>query len=154
CFRRRSDSLWAFMNPIVTALMLFVALAAFAHTMYGRMASLAALRPEVRWDRPLERLWRMTAFALGQRRMVGPAEVVPGLLHVFIFAAFVILALRTVTLFWMGFSESALETLAAPDAPYWVLHPRWQLLWHSYLFLKDIAAALAIIGCAYFIYVR
>src|SRR5690349_4901470 len=100
------------MNPIVTAILLFVGLASFGYTMYGRIASLAAMKGTVRWDRPLERLWRMTFFALGQRRMVDPEEFTPGLMHVFIYVAFMVLAVRTVTLFTMGFSETAFDLLS------------------------------------------
>ena len=42
--------------------------------------------------------------------MVDREEFVPGLMHVFIFGAFLVLSVRTVSLFVMGFSEGALAT--------------------------------------------
>src|SRR5690349_12030603 len=110
------------MNPIVTALLLFVGVSIFVMQMQGRLAVLWRMRREVRWDRPLERALALLKFGLGQKRMVDPEEFIPGLMHVLIFAAFMVLAVRTVMLFTMGLSSTALEILSTPAHPFWASH--------------------------------
>ena len=142
------------MNPFVTAILLFVGLASFGYTMYGRVASLAGLKPQDRLDHPLERTKRMLLFAFGQRRMVDPEEFTPGLMHVFVYVAFMVLAVRTITLFVMGFSNDALDVLATPGGPFWAEHATLALVWNVYLLAKDVAASLAVLGVLYFVGVR
>ncbi len=101
------------MSPLVTSALLLAGLGVFANTMMGRLRSMARLKavPGNRMDRVGERLFGVLKFGLGQRRMVDREERLPGMMHVFIFGAFVVLALRTVMLFVMGFSPTALEVL-------------------------------------------
>src|SRR5512146_88987 len=105
------------MAPLLTAAMLVAGLAFFALTMLRRIAPLAALRGDVRTDRIGERLGALLAFGFGQKRLVDPEERVPGLLHVTIFVAFLVLALRTITLFGIGFSPAFHLPLLGGDAP-------------------------------------
>src|SRR5512144_1529175 len=132
------------MAPFLTAAMLVVGLAFFAFTMARRLAPLAALRPEVRWDRPGERVRTLLAFGIGQRRLPDRGERVPGVLHVLIFAAFLVLAIRTITMFGMGFSESFHLPLLAEEAA----------LGRAYLFLKDLVVLGALVGVAGFLWRR
>jgi Fe-S oxidoreductase len=92
------------MSPAATALLLAAALGVFGVTLLRRLRPLRALRAERRLDRMGERLAGLLRFGLGQRRVLDREELVPGLLHAVLFAAFLVLALRTVTLFGMGFS--------------------------------------------------
>src|SRR5688500_19703082 len=98
------------MSPVFTALLLAAALTFFGITVYWRIRVLFALKrePGDRLDHPAERAEALVLFGLGQRRMVDPEELIPGLMHLVIFAAFMVLALRTVMLFGMGFSEELL----------------------------------------------
>jgi Fe-S oxidoreductase len=132
------------MSPVLTAAMLVVALAFFAFTMARRLAPLAALRRENRVDRVGERVRALLAFGFGQRRLVDPEERGPGILHVLIFAAFIVLALRTVTMFGMGFSESFHLPFLGEDAP----------LGRGYLFVKDLVVLGALVGVAGFLWRR
>src|SRR5512144_1832927 len=132
------------MAPFLTAAMLVVGLAFFAFTMARRLAPLAALRPEVRWDRPGERVRTLLAFGIGQRRLPDRGERVPGVLHVLIFVAFLVLAIRTITMFGMGFSESFRLPLLAEAAA----------LGRAYLFLKDLVVLGALVGVAGFLWRR
>ena len=102
------------MNPALTAVLLLAAGAFFAFTMARRMVPLLALRRDDRLDRPAERLASLLRFGFGQRRMVDQEERRPGVMHVVIFAAFLVLALRTITLFGMGFSAGFHLPLLAP----------------------------------------
>ena len=132
------------MSPVLTAAMLLAGLAFFAFTMARRLAPLAALRPEVRWDRVGERVRNLLAFGFGQKRLPDEGERVPGVLHVLIFLAFVVLALRTITMFGMGFAESFHLPFLGEDAP----------LGRAYLLLKDLVVLGALVGVAGFLWRR
>jgi Fe-S oxidoreductase len=133
------------MSPALTAVMLLAGLAFFAFTMLRRLAPLLALRREDRLDRPGERLGALLAFGFGQKRLVDPEERTAGLLHVLIFAAFLVLALRTVSMFGMGFAGADFHLpFLAHDAP----------LGRAYLFLKDLVVLGALVGVAGFLWRR
>src|SRR5215813_4814954 len=142
------------MNPVVTALLLLFGLVWFVHTMYGRTAVLLAMKPENRLDHPWTRTVALFRFGLGQKRMVDPEERGPGIAHVLIFVAFMVLAVRTVMLFTMGFSSGLVELLATPDAPFWTEHPTVALIFRAYLLAKDLSALGALVGVAYFFWLR
>ena len=91
------------MNAAATALLLAAGLVAFGWSLHRRLAPLRALRRVDRTDRLGERLAGLLRFGLGQRRLVDREELLAGLLHVALFGAFLVLGLRTVTLFGVGF---------------------------------------------------
>ncbi len=132
------------MGPFLTAAMLVVAGAFFAFTMLRRVAPLFALRRVNRLDRLGERVAGLLRFGFGQRRMVDPEELRPGLLHVVLFAAFLLLALRTITLFGMGFAESFHLPLLAPESP----------LGKAYAFAKDVLVLCALAAALGFLWRR
>ncbi len=138
------------MDPRLTMGLLAVGLGVFAFIMFGRIRGLAAMAavPGKRLDRPLERVAGLLRFGLGQRRMVDREEFLPGLMHMFIFFSFVILAARTVMLFVMGFSPTALHVLSNPAGI--VDAPTWATILRGYLFVKDLVVTLAIVGVIYF----
>ncbi|MDP3236594.1 MAG: (Fe-S)-binding protein [Myxococcales bacterium] len=144
------------MNPLFTGLLLVVGVGVFSKTMLGRLRGMASLKgePGNRLDRKGDRLKALAIFGFGQKRMVDPEEFVPGFMHVLIFGAFMVLALRTVMLFAMGFSSSALSVLSNLSDPFWT---EWALLktpYEVYLLLKDIVAAGALLGVTYFGFLR
>jgi Fe-S oxidoreductase len=132
------------MSPLLTAAMLAVAGAFFAFTMARRVAPLLAMRRDVRTDRPGERVRTLLAYGLGQKRLVDPEERGPGILHVIVFGAFVVLGLRTITLFGMGFSETFHLPLLAPEAP----------LGRAYGFVKDLFVLGALVASLAFLWRR
>ena len=132
------------MNPLLTAALLLVGLAAFAVSVTVRLAPLLALRRVDRLDEPRARLAGLLRFGLGQSRLLDPEERTAGLLHVLLFAAFLVLGLRTVTLFGMGFSEGFhLPGLSPASA-----------LGRAYGHLKDVVVAGAMVGAAGFLWRR
>ncbi|MDP3500561.1 MAG: (Fe-S)-binding protein [Myxococcales bacterium] len=144
------------MNPLFTGLLLVVGVGVFSKTMLGRLRGMASLKgePGNRLDRKGDRLKALAIFGFGQKRMVDPEEFVPGFMHVLIFGAFMVLALRTVMLFAMGFSSSALSVLSNLSDPFWT---EWAVLktpYELYLLLKDIVAAGALLGVTYFGFLR
>ena len=132
------------MSPLLTALMLLVAGGIFAWTMVRRLVPLFALRRVERLDRPGERLEGLLRFGFGQRRMVDPEEFRPGAMHVVIFAAFLVLAIRTITMFGMGFSQGFHLPLLAPESP----------LGRGYAFVKDVMVLLALVAALGFLWRR
>jgi Fe-S oxidoreductase len=112
------------------------------------------MKRQDRLDRPAQRLGALLKFGLGQKRMVDPEERLVGLMHVFIFFAFLVLAARTVMLFAMGMSETALEVLASTDHAFWGTRPSLGALYQGYLLVKDVSALAALVGVAYFAWLR
>ncbi|RKH75283.1 (Fe-S)-binding protein [Corallococcus sp. AB045] len=142
------------MNPIITGLLLAGAVSIFIITMSGRVGVLLAMKKENRLDHIPYRVAQLVRFGLGQKRMVDPEEFTPGLFHIFIYAAFMVLAVRTVMLFVMGFSTTALDVLTDLSHPAWDVAPPLLGLYKVYLLVKDIVAALALAGVAYFVWTR
>ncbi len=132
------------MNPWLTALLLVSAGGFFAFTMLRRLAPLRAFRKEDRLDRPGERFRALLRFGFGQSRLPSRGEVWPGILHVLIFAAFVVLGARTITLFGMGFSRHFHLPLLGAGT----------VTGDAYAFLKDVMALLALLAALAFIWRR
>ena len=132
------------MNPWITALLLLSAGGFFAFTMLRRLAPLWAFRKDDRLDHPGERLRALLRFGFGQSRLPDRGEVWPGFLHVLIFAAFLILGARTITLFGVGFSPHFHLPLLGPGTP----------LGDAYSFVKDVAVLLALFASLAFIWRR
>ena len=144
------------MNPYIAALFLIVGVGAFAFTMLGRVRAMRALKSEPgnRLDRVGERLKALLVFGLGQKRMVDREARLQGLMHVFIFAAFLVLQLRSISLYVMAFSTSAVDVMTNLEAPFWHEHQALGAVYGGYLLLKDLAAGAAILGVLYFFYLR
>ena len=142
------------MNPYVTAILLLVGIIVFGFIMVGRITTLLRMKGVNRFDRPIERTKRLLKFGLGQRRMVDREEFLPGLMHVLIFAAFMVLAVRTTMLFVMGLSETALTVLSTPTHWFWNDKPVWATIFNVYLLIKDLVALGALVGAGYFVYLR
>jgi len=142
------------MSPIFTSLLLASALSFFAVTMFWRLRVLAALKPENRLSDAPARAEALVLFGFGQKRMVDPEALLPGLMHAGIFAAFVVLALRTTSLFAMGFSADLAAILSSPAHPFWAEHSQLAFLWGGYALVKDALALVALLGVSYFWVVR
>ena len=133
-------------TALFTLCLLVLALGIFATTMVPRLQILFRLQNEdFRWRHAGVRALRLLKFGIGQKRLVDPEEFKPGLAHVLIFAAFMILAIRTVTLFGMGLAgwDFHLPLLGATS-------PIGQV----YLLIKDVVVAGALLGATYFMYLR
>lgn len=132
------------MNPLLTALLLVVAGGFFAFTLLRRLAPLWALRKVDRTDRVGERIRGLVRFGFGQWRLTSRGEVWPGFLHILIFAAFVILGARTITLFGIGFSTNFHLPLLGPGT----------VTGDAYAFVKDVAVLGALFAALAFIWRR
>ncbi len=130
---------------VPTLALLAVALPAFAWSLHLRLSPLRALRPERRTDRPRLRLGLLLRVGLGQRRLLAKGERVAGLLHLVLFAAFLLLALRTLTLLGVALVGHGFHLpLLAPEAP----------LGRAYGLAKDLAVVGALLATAGFLWRR
>jgi Fe-S oxidoreductase len=123
------------MNPVAMTLLLLLALAFFANTIAARWWLLRAAEPDCRTDRPWARLRALLVIGFGQQRLL--RERGAGLMHLGIFAGFLVVSLRTLTLIGRGF---------APDFHLPLLGDGPGLI---YATLKDIFAVVVIVAVLY-----
>ncbi len=123
------------MSPVLMSTLLLCALALFANTVAGRWWLLRAAEPERRTDRPWRRLRELAVIGFGQQRLLW--ERGAGLMHLGIFAGFVVVSLRTLTLFGRGFDAGFhLPLLGAGPGL-------------AYAALKDLFAVVVIVAAGY-----
>jgi Fe-S oxidoreductase len=94
----------AAMSPLGISLAFAVAFGLFVWLAWRKLAIVAALQPEPRWDEPVERLKRVVVNGFLQSRMI-KGDLKPGLMHSVIFAGFMILLIRKVQLLVIGWYE-------------------------------------------------
>jgi Fe-S oxidoreductase len=92
------------MSPLGISLAFAVAFGLFVWLAWRKLAIVAALQPEPRWDEPVERLKRVVVNGFLQSRMI-KGDLKPGLMHSVIFAGFMILLIRKVQLLVIGWYE-------------------------------------------------
>lgn len=88
--------------PLLHGIMLTVAVAAFAYIMWRRYVPLRLAAPDPRTDHLTRRLSLTLVYGFGQARQ--PRYLAAGVLHILIFAGFLILSVRSLTLLGEGFS--------------------------------------------------
>ncbi len=94
---------------LVTGRILFLTIhilgvACFAYIVAKRLVPLLRAKPDFRFDQPLVRLGRVLKFWLGQWKQ--PRYKLAGTLHIFIFAGFIVLAIRAFSVLIVGVSEN------------------------------------------------
>ncbi len=90
------------MGPLPLSLLFVAALAGFLYLSWRKLAIVAALQPQVRWDHPAKRLRKLVSLGFLQTRMIA-GEPRPGVMHTIIFLGFVALLVRKVQLLVIGF---------------------------------------------------
>jgi Fe-S oxidoreductase len=105
----------------------------FVYIMKRRIDPLLKAAPDDRFDRPLARLWNVAKIWLAQWRQ--PRYMSAGIIHIIIFAGFLVLSIRSLTLvfigFWDGFSFPGFDGTMG----------------HVYNIFKDFAATFVFIAC-------
>jgi len=119
-------------NRVTAGLILFLAihvlgLACFSYIVAKRLAPLLRAERDFRFDRPLTRLGRALQYWLGQWKH--PRYPTAGIIHILIFAGFLVLAIHTFSLLIFGLSESSIT--GSPGA-----------VGHLYNVLTDYAATI------------
>ncbi len=110
-----------------------VAIGLFAYIMASRLKPLVLAKPDVRFDRLPERAWRLMKFAIGQWRQ--PRYRNAGILHIVIFAGFMVLSVNSTRLVIWGL---------APEFQFPGLNG---ILGVLYQFTKEIAATGVLVAC-------
>ncbi len=120
-------------GTLLFALVLLGSIAAFAYTASRRWQLLTiGGPPDVRWDRPLERLRGLVKLGIFQKKMWWDGYA--GLYHMLIFSGFVVLSVRTLSLVLEGLFPKA----GMPFLPVGA--------WQAYLFLKDVVLVTTLVG--------
>jgi Fe-S oxidoreductase len=117
---------------IFSVLIPILGVAAFTYIIAKRLAPLVRARSDPRLDRPADRLMAMVKYAIGQYRQ--PRYMMAGVLHIMLFAGFMVLSLRSISLVIMGISDG------------FVFPGLGGMTGHIYDILKDIAATVVLIA--------
>ena len=127
--------------PWVLAGLLIGALAGFLRALWPKWSLLRRAAPDPRFDRPGARLLQTLKIALGQSKMF--QDPVPGWMHALIFWGFLVLLLRALQFFLMGFRPAL--AWGPPLAPGWT---------QAYYGVKDLFVVLVTLACLYALYRR
>ena len=124
-----------FIPTVVFSILIpLVGVAVFAYIMAIRLAPLVKAAPDSRLDHIPQRIVNVVKIWLGQYRQ--PRYMLAGVVHIVIFAGFLILSIRSCSLVVMGISPS----FVMPGFGGW--------LGDIYNFLKDYAATAVLVACA------
>jgi hypothetical protein len=94
---------WFIQGRVLFWIINLVGTACFAYIVARRMAPLVRGQRDIRFDRPLIRLGRLLQFWFGQWRH--PRYLAAGIIHIFLFAGFIVLVIHTVALLALGTSD-------------------------------------------------
>ncbi len=132
------------MAPVLASLIIVAGLSLFAWIISYRVRPLLFARKDVRWDDPGTRTEKLLLYGIGQGRMPTKPERPAGAAHVWIFVAFLVAQLGTLTSFGLAYDPKFhLPFLTHESA-----------LGQGYLFVKDLIDLLGTAGCAVFLYFR
>ena len=130
-----------FIPTVVFSILIpLLGVAMFTYIIAIRMAPLVKAAPDSRFDRLPQRIYHVLKIWLGQYRQ--PRYMMAGVVHIMIFAGFLILSIRSCSLVIIGISES------------FVMPGFGGLVGDVYNFLKDYAATVVLIACAIAAYRR
>src|SRR5713226_7557709 len=132
------------MAPVLASLLILAGLAVFLRTMSFRIRPLLFARKDVRWDDPSARTEKLLLYGFGQKRMPTKPERPAGAAHIWIFVAFLVAQLGTLTSFGLAYDAGFQLPLLAHETA----------LGQFYLWLKDAIDVLGTAGCAVFLYYR
>src|SRR5437588_4537704 len=93
------------MSPVAAALIIAAGLAVFLWQIGYRIRPLLFARRDVRWDHPGERAEKLIEYGLGQKRMPAMPERAAGMALIWIFVAFLVAQLGTLTSLGLAFDE-------------------------------------------------
>ena len=118
---------------VITLFILLAGLALFFYIIYKRYALLISAKPDLRFDSLWQRFYDLIIYGIFQWRQ--PRYLWIGILHIMIFWGFVILALRSITLYGLGVKAD------------FILPFMGGLLGELYLFSKDIFEIIVLFAC-------
>ena len=109
-----------------------VGIGIFAYIMFRRVSPLRKAAPDLRFGRAGERIRSVFKYWLGQYKH--PRYLLPGIMHILLFAGFLILSIRSLTLVMMGFVDG------------FVMPGLGGELGHAYGVLKDLATTFVLLA--------
>ena len=119
--------------PVIALVILVLAAIFFSYVMYKRIDLMRKAAPDPRFSNIPARVWRALLYGFGQWRQ--PRYLGAGILHILLFAGFMILSLRSLTLIGRGFSSTFhLPFLTGP-------------IGFAYESLKDYTVLVVLIVC-------
>jgi Fe-S oxidoreductase len=132
------------MAPAIASLIILAGLAFFAWTISYRIRPLLFARKDNRLDDPAQRTEKLLLYGIGQGRMPTKPERPAGAAHIWIFVAFLVAQLGTLTSFGLAY---------VPDfhLPF-LTHE--SLAGQGYFLIKDLIDLLGTAGCFVFLYFR
>lgn len=136
------------MNPVAMAIIIISLVGAFAWSAHHRWGLLRTGREtwESRFDQLGKRLKAVWVFAFYQKKM--RYYLLAGLAHQLIFLGFVVLLLNSIILWGRGFVPTFNLFVFGPEPVVGIP------LGHIYGFIKDVFAALVLLGVSVFVYYR
>jgi Fe-S oxidoreductase len=132
------------MAPVLATLLIVAGLSVFAWVLSFRIRPLLFARPDVRWDDAPTRTEKLLLYGFGQKRMPSKPEWPAGAAHIWIFVAFIVAQLGTLTSFGLAYDP-------AFHLPFLAHESR---VGQVYLYVKDLIDLLGTAGCAVFLYYR
>ena len=132
------------MAPVLATLLIVAGLSVFAWILSFRVRPLLFARPDVRWDDAPTRTEKLLLYGFGQKRMPSKPERPAGAAHIWIFIAFIVAQLGTLTSFGLAYDP-------AFHLPFLAHESR---VGQVYLYVKDLIDLLGTAGCAVFLYYR
>jgi Fe-S oxidoreductase len=94
---------WFIQGRVLFWIINLLGTACFAYIVAKRMAPLLRAQRDIRFDRPFIRLGRLLQYWFGQWRH--PRYLAAGIIHIFLFAGFIVLVIHTVALLALGTSD-------------------------------------------------
>ncbi len=126
---------WVFFIPtwIFSLLISVIGVAVFTYIIVLRLAPLFRAAPDQRTSQPLKRISNVLKIWLAQYRQ--PRYMLAGVLHIMIFAGFLVLSVRSMSMVLIGISENFVFPGLGGD------------FGHFYTVFKDYAATMVLIAC-------
>ena len=119
---------WLISGRVLFLIINLLGLACFAYIVAKRLTPLLRGERDIRLDRPLVRLGKLAQFWLGQWKH--PRYRTAGIIHILIFAGFILLATRAFSLLILGISENFVTPGSSGEAG------------HIYEMITDYAATI------------
>jgi Fe-S oxidoreductase len=132
------------MAPVLATLLILAGLAIFLFIISYRVRPLLFARKDVRWDDPATRTEKLLLYGIGQKRMPSKPERPAGAAHIWIFVAFIVAQLGTLTSFGLAYDPGFHLPFLAHESR----------VGQVYLYVKDLIDLLGTAGCAVFLYYR
>jgi Fe-S oxidoreductase len=118
---------------VIISIVLILGLALFFYIIYKRYLILKVAKPDPRFDSLKKRVYDLIIYGIFQKRQ--PRYLWIGILHIMIFWGFVVLALRSITLYGLGFkADFALPLMGGS-------------LGEFYNFIKDVFEIIVLFAC-------